>query len=68
MIIVSEIVPPPIGIAVTKSVAIKEINKIVEEKIEKLKAAMNEAVAKQEFEEAAKIRDEIKALEGGETK
>ena len=38
----------------------------VEEKIEKLKAAMNEAVAKQEFEEAAKIRDEIKALEGGE--
>ncbi len=37
-----------------------------EEKIEKLRAAMNEAVAKQEFEEAAKIRDEIKALEGGE--
>lgn len=37
-----------------------------EEKIEKLKALMNEAVAKQEFEEAAKIRDEIKALEGGE--
>jgi len=37
-----------------------------EEKIEKLKAAMNEAVQKQEFEEAAKIRDEIKALEGGE--
>ncbi len=38
----------------------------VEEKIEKLRAAMNEAVAKQEFENAAKIRDEIKALEGGE--
>ena len=38
------------------------------EKIEKLKAAMNEAVAKQDFESAAKIRDEIKALEGGETK
>ncbi len=37
-----------------------------EEKIEKLKSAMNEAVQKQEFEEAAKIRDEIKALEGGE--
>lgn len=35
------------------------------EKIEKLKAAMNDAVSKQEFETAAKIRDEIKALEGG---
>ena len=40
----------------------------VEKKIEKLKAAMNDAVAKQDFENAAKIRDEIKALEGGETK
>ena len=38
-----------------------------EEKIEKLKAAMNEAVAAQNFEDAAKIRDEIKALEGGES-
>ena len=38
-----------------------------EEKIEKLKAKMNEAVAEQKFEEAAAIRDEIKALEG-ETK
>ncbi len=38
----------------------------VEEKIEKLKAEMNNAVAKQDFENAAKIRDEIKALEGGE--
>ena len=38
----------------------------VQEKIEKLKIRMNEAVAKQEFEQAAKIRDEIKALEGGE--
>ncbi len=37
-----------------------------EEKIEKLKAAMNDAVATQNFEDAAKIRDEIKALEGGE--
>ena len=37
-----------------------------EEKIEKLKAEMNDAVAKQDFENAAKIRDEIKALEGGE--
>ena len=36
-----------------------------EEKIEKLKIAMNVAVAAQEFENAAKIRDEIKALEGG---
>lgn len=39
-----------------------------EEKIEKLKSLMNDAVAKQEFEEAAKIRDEIKALEGGDNK
>ena len=38
----------------------------VQEKIEKLKVQMNEAVAKQEFEQAAKIRDKIKALEGGE--
>ena len=29
---------------------------------------MNDAVAKQEFEEAAKIRDEIKSLEGGDNK
>jgi protein-arginine kinase activator protein McsA len=29
---------------------------------------MNDAVAKQDFENAAKIRDEIKALEGGENK
>ena len=36
------------------------------EKIEKLKLQMNQAVEKQEFEAAAKIRDEIKALEGGE--
>lgn len=36
-----------------------------EEKIEKLKTQMNEAVAKQEFEQAAKIRDEIKAVEEG---
>jgi protein arginine kinase activator len=36
-----------------------------EEKIEKLRQQMNEAVAKQEFEQAAKIRDEIKALEEG---
>ena len=42
------------------------VDKTTEEKIEKLRAAMNEAVAKQEFEEAAKIRDEIKTIEGGE--
>lgn len=36
-----------------------------EEKIEKLRQQMNEAVAKQEFEQAAKIRDDIKALEEG---
>ena len=39
-----------------------------EEKIERLKNEMNDAVAKQDFETAAKIRDEIKALEGGEKK
>ena len=39
-----------------------------EEKIRKLKAEMNDAVAKQDFENAAKIRDEIKVLEGGENK
>lgn len=38
-----------------------------EEKIEKLRMMMNEAVSQQNFEEAAKIRDEIKALEGGES-
>lgn len=36
-----------------------------EEKIEKLTARMNEAVSVQDFELAAKIRDEIKALKGG---
>ena len=38
------------------------------EKIAALKKAMDEAVSKQDFEEAAKIRDEIKELEGGENK
>lgn len=37
-----------------------------EEKIAKLRAMMDDAVSKQEFENAAKIRDAIKALEGGE--
>lgn len=37
----------------------------VEEKIEKLKVKMDEAVKVQDFESAAQIRDEIKALEGG---
>ncbi len=36
-----------------------------EEKIAKLRRQMNDAVAKQEFELAAKIRDEIKAIEEG---
>lgn len=39
-----------------------------EEKIEKLSKLMDEAVRKQEFETAAKLRDEIKALRGGENK
>lgn len=34
-----------------------------EEKIEKLKAKLQQSVEKQEFEEAAQLRDEIKALE-----
>ncbi len=53
---------------VTNSAPVEPKEETTEEKIEKLKAAMNEAVAKQEFENAAKIRDEIKALEGGESK
>ncbi len=36
-----------------------------EERIAKLRTQMNDAVAKQEFELAAKIRDEIKAIEEG---
>ncbi len=39
-----------------------------EEKTAKLEKQMSEAVAKQEFEEAAKLRDEIKALRGEENK
>jgi protein arginine kinase activator len=35
-------------------------------RIEKLRQKMNEAVSAQEFEQAAKLRDEIKALERGE--
>ena len=53
---------------VTNAAPVEPREETTEEKIEKLKAAMNEAVAKQEFENAAKIRDEIKALEGGESK
>lgn len=53
---------------VTNSAPVESKEETAEEKIEKLKIAMNEAVAKQEFETAAKIRDEIKALEGGESK
>lgn len=46
----------------------REAVETTEEKIEKLQNQMNECVAKQEFEQAAKIRDEIKALKGGESK
>ena len=53
---------------VTNSAPVESKEETAEEKIEKLKIAMNEAVAKQEFETAAKIRDEIRALEGGESK
>ncbi len=38
----------------------------MEEQIASLKAKLTEAVEKQEFELAAKLRDEIKELEGGE--
>jgi protein arginine kinase activator len=38
------------------------------EKIEQLRAEMNQAVSVQNFEKAALLRDEIKALEGGESK
>lgn len=38
------------------------------EKIEQLRAEMNQAVSVQDFERAAILRDEIKALEGGESK
>lgn len=37
-----------------------------EDQIERLKLKLKEAVEKQEFEQAAKLRDEIKGLEGGE--
>lgn len=41
----------------------------LEEKIERLKNDMNEAVSHQDFEQAARLRDEIKALESeGSTK
>ena len=36
-----------------------------EEKIELLKTKLDQAVQAQEFEQAAKLRDEIKALENG---
>lgn len=45
---------------------VKETVKTVSEKIEELQAQMQQAVAEQNFELAAKIRDEIKAMEGGE--
>ena len=45
---------------------VQETEKTVPEKIEELKAQMQQAVNEQNFELAAKIRDEIKAMEGGE--
>ena len=44
----------------------KEPAQTNEEKINALKAEMDEAVSTQDFERAAKLRDEIKALEGGD--
>lgn len=38
--------------------------KTIDEKVDELMQAMNEAVAKMEFEKAAQIRDEIKKLKG----
>lgn len=43
----------------------KEKIETAEEKIAKLKSQMDEAVKTQNFELAAQLRDEIKALEGG---
>ncbi|MEE1284046.1 MAG: UvrB/UvrC motif-containing protein, partial [Acutalibacteraceae bacterium] len=37
-----------------------------EERIAQLKSALQDAVEKQEFELAAKLRDEIRDMEGGE--
>ena len=37
-----------------------------EERIAQLKTALQDAVEKQEFELAAKLRDEIRDMEGGE--
>ena len=42
----------------------KSEQELREERIEALKKQMNEAVAAQEFEQAAKLRDEIRGLEG----
>ena len=44
----------------------KSAQELREEKIESLKKEMQQAVEAQEFEQAAKLRDEIKALEGGD--
>lgn len=39
-----------------------------EEQLAKLREMLDEAIRTQEFEQAAKLRDEIRALEGGESK
>ena len=38
----------------------------VQDKIKKLKAQLSDAIKAEEFENAAKLRDEIRALEGEE--
>ncbi len=50
---------------ISRSVGEQEKAETTQEKADKLRAKMNIAAANQDFEEAAKLRDEIKALEGG---
>ena len=52
------------GAVSQKDISVKHVssNK-VESKIQKLRLKLREAVEKEEYEEAARIRDEIKALE-----
>ncbi len=49
---------------ISRSTLEKPAEKTPEEKIEALQLQMDEAVSKQDFEQAAKIRDEIKTLKG----
>lgn len=52
---------------ISRNTAATPKEETAEEKATKLQAAMDEAVAAQNFEEAAKIRDELKALKGEST-